>query len=97
MPISINELTVSVEGNVVKTGGGDGKSTYLRMTEDQALAIYDDLITLACVKARIANGAEKPQEKVFGNTGAPVTPVHVLKQEGKPQAAQTVANASTPT
>lgn len=42
MAININELSLTVKGNVVKNND-EGKDTVLRMTEDQAREIYDDL------------------------------------------------------
>lgn len=42
MSITINELTIEVPGNVIKTPGGDGTSK-LRVTQEQAQSIYDQL------------------------------------------------------
>lgn len=80
MSITVNELTLQVAGNVVKTFTEDGKSSQLRMTEEQALEIYNDLAE------HFGNSPAVPAEKVFGNTGAPPTPVSVLKPDKEPDA-----------
>lgn len=77
MSININEMTVSVAGNVVKNMSADGKSTLLRMTEDQAASIYADLGGYFQAQG-IDSVNNKVVDALFGNTGAPPTPVSVL-------------------
>jgi hypothetical protein len=43
LSITINEMTITVPGNVVKTFTADGKDSLLRVTQDQAQNIFDAL------------------------------------------------------
>jgi hypothetical protein len=74
--IIINELTLQVTGNVVKKFTTDGAGSLLTMTERQAAEIYNDLAE------HFGTGIKVPvpeDDKVFGKTGEPPTPVSVLK------------------
>lgn len=42
MPININEMSLTVTGNIVKNNDDDGNST-LRGTQEQFLEVYNDL------------------------------------------------------
>ena len=73
MSITINELTITVPGNVVKTFSGDGKDSNLRVTQAQAQSLYDQLGPVLAFFA--ANGgapivdASKIETGTFASTG----------------------------
>jgi hypothetical protein len=55
--ITINEMTITVPGNVVKNMDSTGKNTLLRMTQEQLQSFYDEVGPMLDFLKSLKNGS----------------------------------------
>jgi hypothetical protein len=69
MSVTINELTITVPGNVVKNNDKDGNSM-LRMNQDQLQSIVNDAASpMVGITATNIPSGMPVSDKVFSNSG----------------------------